>query len=47
MLVKCLERDELDFMQLSWLNKLKKWNSFVRGGHCMLNEGAVWKELRK
>lgn len=47
MLVKCLERDELPFMQRTWLNRLMKWNSFVQGGPCMLNEGAVWKEVRK
>ena len=29
MLVKCLARDELDFMQITWLNRLRKWNSFV------------------
>lgn len=47
MLVKCLEKDELEFMQLTWLNRFKKWNSFVWGGHCVLNEGTVCKKVRK
>lgn len=47
MLIKCLKRNELDFMQLIWLNMLKKRKCFVQGQLCMLKKGVVWEEVRK
>lgn len=47
MLIKCLKRNELEFMQFTWLNILKKRKCFVQGQHCMLRKGAVWEKVRE